>query len=115
MPQPHPPDGETASTNYTLPPRGPKVWVVAVLAPTWLVCVNLGFGIWYRLDQPGKDPQLELAECGFVGLLVATVAYSVYFKRTWRLTLPMLLVAALLGFLTGLSAVALHLVRFGWY
>ena len=115
MSRPQPSHSGAAPQVYTLQPREPRLWVLAVHASAWLVCVNVGFSVWGYLDQPGKDPQPELAECGFIGLLVATAAYALHFKRSWRLTPAVLLLAAALGFLTGLSAVVLHLLRYGWY
>jgi hypothetical protein len=95
--------------------RKPKVWVFAVLTIVYLFAIMCGFHVWSYLDQPGKDPQLELGECGAIGLVVAAIAYALYFRRSWRLTFTAIAVAFLLGAITGLSAVALHLHRHGWY
>ena len=111
---PVPPDPSRSASVYVLPSREPKLWVLLAVAAVWIFFVNVGFDLWRYLDQPGKDPQVELSECGLVGLLVSTVIYAAYFKRTWRLSLVILLNAALLGFLTGVSAIALHLIRHGW-
>jgi hypothetical protein len=91
------------------------VWVFAVLAATWLVCVYLGFHVWYYVGQPGKDPMVELGFCGPAGLVVAVGVYAVYFRHTWRLSRQVLLVATVLGLLTGLSAIALRICHHGWW
>ena len=104
-----------APGHYTLEPREPKLWVFAVFAVTWLVCVRAGFHVWYYLGQPGKDPMGELVVCGPAGLVVAVVTYAVYFPRSWRLSPRALLVAAVFGLLTGLSAIALRICHDGWW
>ena len=105
----------TPRAAYTLKPRGPKLWVFAVLAATWLGCVYAGYHVWYFLGQPGKDPMLELGFCGPTGLVVAAGVYAVYFRDTWRLSNRMMLVATVLGLLTGLSAIALRVCHHGWW
>src|SRR5688500_9935722 len=94
-----PPELSRAGSAYTLEPRQPKLWVLAAVATTWIFFVNIGFDLWRFLDQPGKDPQVELGQCGPVGLLVSTALYAAYFKRTWRLSPAALITAAALGFL----------------
>src|SRR5690349_18083598 len=67
-------------------PRNPKLWVFSVLAFIWIVSVWLGFDTWYHLGLPGKDPQPELATCGFAGLALAGAVYAICFRYTWHLS-----------------------------
>lgn len=90
-------------------------WVLAVLAVVHLVGVQCSYHVWDLLHQPGKDPALELSQCGFIGMLVALVVYAFYFRRTWRLTLPGVIVSFAMGAATGLTAVGFHFWRYGWY
>ena len=101
------------SPSTTAP--APKAWVFALLAVVHFVGIQCGYHVWDWLDQPGKDPALQLSQCGFFGILVASVVYGFYFRRSWRLTLPAVAVSFAMGATTGLAAVGLHLWQYGWY
>jgi hypothetical protein len=101
--------------TVTLKPREPKLWVLLALAVVHLAGIGCGFHVWEYLDQPGKDPMRELIACGAIDLVLASVAYALYFRRTWRLTPRAALAAFALGAATGLASIVGHLLQFGWY
>src|SRR4051794_32278794 len=101
-----------ASAPTTTP--APQAWVLAVLVVVHVGGVQCGYHVWDLLDQPGKDPAVELSTCWFVGSLLAMVAYALYFRRSWRLTAPAVVVSFTMGAVTGLTAVGWHLWRCGW-
>jgi hypothetical protein len=95
--------------------RTPKLWVFLVLAVVHLFGIGCGFHVWYYLDQPGKDPLAQLYQCGPIGLAIAAGLYSLYFRRSWRLTMAAVVVSFALGASTGLAAVVWHIQQLGWH
>src|SRR5689334_22036343 len=87
-------------STVIMTPRNPKGWVFSVLAIVWIGSVILGFNTWYHLGLPGKDPQRELAPCGFAGLAIASAIYALSFRHTWHLSWRALFLAVGLGLLT---------------
>jgi hypothetical protein len=95
--------------------REPKLWVFVLLAVIHLFGIGCGFHVWDYLGQPGKDPAVQLRETGPVGIALGVILYVIFFKRTWHLTILASCVAFALGASAGLSAVAMHLIQFGWH
>jgi hypothetical protein len=77
--------------------------VFVLLAAMHFVGISSGFHVWYYLHQPGKDPLVQLYQCGPIGLALAVLSYLICFKRAWRLSLPAAGVAFALGALPDLQ------------
>jgi len=113
--QPEAPPTTIEHPSRTPSARTSKLWVFLLLAAVHLFGIGCGFHVWYYLNQPGKDPLAQLYQCSPFGLAIAAIVYAVYFRRSWRLTLPAIVVSFALGALTGLAAVAWHIQQFGWH
>jgi len=113
--QPKPPPTTVEYASPSASTQSPKLWVFLLLAAIHLFGIGCGFRVWYYLNQPGKDPLAQLYQCGPIGLAIAAVAYAIYFRRSWRLTMAAVVVSFALGAMTGLAAVASHIQQFGWH